>query len=343
MKALMLEAYHQLSIVDVPTPTPGPGEVLIRVQACGICGSDVHGLDGSTGRRQPPIIMGHEASGVIEQVGPGVTEWRAGDRVTFDSTISCGRCFFCRRGQANLCDNRQVLGVSCDEYRRHGAFAEYVVVPETVLYRLPDGVSFVQAAMVEPVSVALHAVGRAKIAINDTAVIVGAGMIGLFLIQALRLAGCGSVIAVDLVPEKLDLARRLGADITLRSDQDDVPGAVRELTEGRGADLAFEAVGITPTVRLAIQTLRKGGTAVLVGNLSPTVELPLQAVVTQEITVLSSCAINGEYAAALDLIARGSINVDALVSATAPLEEGPGWFERLYRQEPGLLKVVLQP
>ncbi|GAB4514742.1 MAG: galactitol-1-phosphate 5-dehydrogenase [Anaerolineae bacterium] len=343
MKALMLEAYHQLSIVDVPTPTPDPGEVLIRVQACGICGSDVHGLDGSTGRRQPPIIMGHEASGVIEQVGPGVTEWRAGDRVTFDSTISCGRCFFCRRGQANLCDNRQVLGVSCDEYRRHGAFAEYVVVPETVLYRLPDGVSFVQAAMVEPVSVALHAVGRAKIAINDTAVVVGAGMIGLFLIQALRLAGCGSVIAVDLVPEKLDLARRLGADITLRSDQDDVPGLVRELTEGRGADLAFEAVGITPTVRLAIQTLRKGGTAVLVGNLSPTVELPLQAVVTQEITVLSSCAINGEYAAALDLIDRGAINVDALVSATAPLEEGPGWFERLYRQEPGLLKVVLQP
>ncbi|MBC7335058.1 MAG: alcohol dehydrogenase catalytic domain-containing protein, partial [Clostridia bacterium] len=160
MKALVLTAYKQLEIQDVPTPEPGAGEILVRVRACGICGSDVHGFDGSTGRRRPPIIMGHEASGVVAKIGDGVSRFRPGDRVTFDSTIYCGRCEFCRQGRINLCENRRVLGVSCAEYRQDGAFAEYVVVPEHIAYRLPDSVSFEQAALIEPLSVALHAVDR---------------------------------------------------------------------------------------------------------------------------------------------------------------------------------------
>ena len=128
------------------------------MRACGICGSDVHGMDGSTGRRIPPLIMGHEAAGEIAEVGAGVSGWKPGDRVTFDSTIYCGRCWHCLRGEVNLCDERRVLGVSCAEYRRDGAFAEFVAVPERILYRLPDDLSFEQAAMVEAVSVAVHAV-----------------------------------------------------------------------------------------------------------------------------------------------------------------------------------------
>jgi len=343
MKALVLEAYKHFVFQDVPEPEPGPEEVLIRVAACGICGSDVHGMDGSTGRRIPPIIMGHEASGVIEAVGRAVTGWQVGDRVTFDSTIYCGKCFFCRRGQINLCDNRRVLGVSCADYRQHGAFAEYVVAPQHILYRLPADLRFEQAAMVEALSIAFHAARRTPVVLNDTAVVVGAGMLGLLVVQTLRLAGCGRVIAVDIDPGRLDLAAKLGADVALRSDVDDVPAAVQRLTGGRGADLAFEVVGITAAVKTALASLRKGGSLTLVGNTSPTVDFALQAAVTRELTLYGSCASAGEYPACLDMIASGAVNVDALISAVAPLSDGAAWFDRLYAREPGLMKVILTP
>ena len=134
MRALLLSEYKTLSVVDMPVPAIAEDEVLVRVKACGMCGSDIHGYDGSTGRRIPPLVMGHEAAGVIERVGGRVEGFTAGDRVTFDSMVSCGACDFCRRGQINLCDNRMVLGVSCGDYRRHGAFAEYVSVPARILY-----------------------------------------------------------------------------------------------------------------------------------------------------------------------------------------------------------------
>src|SRR5262245_57593004 len=193
MKALVLKEYKKFSYEDVPSPEPKPGEVLVAVKACGICGSDVHGMDGSTGRRRPPIIMGHEAAGVISSVGNNVSGWIPGDRVTFDSTIYCGKCDYCRRGEINLCDQRRVLGVSCEDYRQHGAFAEFVAVPQRILYRVPEQLPFEHAAMVEPFSIALHAVHRSPPALNDTVVVVGAGMIGLALVQALGQAGCGKL------------------------------------------------------------------------------------------------------------------------------------------------------
>ena len=236
-----------------------------------------------------------------------------------------------------------MLGVSPGEYRRHGAFAEYVAVPQHILYRLPAAVGFEQAAMVEPVAVAVHAVSLTPIAVGDTAVVVGAGMIGLCLVQVLRAAGCGRVFAVDLEPEKRELARRLGADVALDPQEADVAQEVARATEGRGADVAFEAVGITATVRTAIAAVRRGATVTLVGNLSPAVEIPLQAVVTRQLRLQGSCAIAGEYPAALSMIERGVVNVDAMRSAVAPLSEGAAWFDRLYRKEPGLMKVILKP
>ncbi|NQU24378.1 MAG: alcohol dehydrogenase catalytic domain-containing protein, partial [Candidatus Nealsonbacteria bacterium] len=158
MKALVLTEYNHFEYRDVPDPQVGPEDVLVEIKACGICGSDVHGMDGSSGRRLPPIIMGHEAAGVIARLGDEVTGLEVGDRVTFDSMVSCGRCQFCRRGAINLCQRRQVLGVSCEEFRREGAFAEYVAVPQHIVYRLPDGLALEHAAMVEPLSVAVHAV-----------------------------------------------------------------------------------------------------------------------------------------------------------------------------------------
>ncbi len=341
MKALLLSEYKKLELADLPTPQPGPGEVLVRVKACGICGSDVHGFDGSSGRRLPPLVMGHEASGVV--AAPGAGGLREGDRVTFDSTVWCGACFYCLRGEVNLCDRRQVLGVSCGDYRRHGAFAEYVVVPRRIVYPLPDSLPFEHAAMIEAVSVAVHAVGLTPVSLGSTAVVVGAGMIGLLALQALRLAGCSRVFAVDVEDSRLELARRLGADATLNPGACDVPAAVAERTAGRGADLAVEAVGAADPLRTAIASVRKGGAVTLVGNIAPAVELPLQSVVTRQIRLQGSCASSGEYPASIDLMARGAIRVDWLISAAAPLEEGPAWFDRLYRREPNLMKVVLQP
>ncbi len=344
MKALLLNAPSHLEFTDFPDPTPGDDEVLLRIRACGICGSDIHGWDGSTGRRRPPLIMGHEASGEVVAVGPKVERWRAGDRVTFDSTISCGHCHYCREGHVNLCENRRVVGVAPAEYRQHGAFAEKLAVPARILYELPENLTFPQAAMIEPVSIAVHAVQRVKIAPTDTAVVIGAGMIGLFVIQALRWAGAKQIVAVDLAENRLKLARELGATHTLKSDACDVAAEVAKLTETRGADVAFEVVGMSVTLNLALATLRRGGAAVLVGNLAPKTDFPLQAVVTKELTILGSCSSAGEYPLCLDLIAQGHIRVEPMISAIVPLAEGVAWFEKLSAKDGAkYMKVILTP
>jgi L-iditol 2-dehydrogenase len=343
MHALVLKAYGQFAYQETPKPSPGPDEVLLAVKACGICGSDVHGMDGSTGRRRPPIIMGHEAAGVIAEVGSAVSGWAPGDRVTLDSTIYCGQCDFCRAGLINLCEQRRVLGVSCEDYRQHGAFAEFVAVPQRILYRLPDGLSFEHGALVEPFAIALHAIGRVSPKLNDTVVVVGAGMIGLALIQGLKQVGCSRLISVDLAEDRLKLAARLGATHTVNSGSQQPEEIIRELTNGRGADIAFEAVGVNATVNLALSSVRKGGAVSLVGNVAPRIEFPLQIAVTRELSIYGSCASRGEYPACLDMLARGALNAESLISATAPLAEGPRWFERLYKKEPGLMKVILAP
>lgn len=343
MKSLLLSAYNHLEIVDLPAPEPGPGEVLIRVAACGICGSDVHGYDGSSGRRIPPIVMGHEAAGTVAALGAGVAGYSVGDRVTFDSTVYCGQCVYCQRGDINLCDNRQVIGVSCGDYRRYGAFAEYVVVPQRILYHLPDNLSFAEAAMLEAASVALHAVRVSLVKGGESALVIGAGMIGLLTMQAAKALGCARALVSDVDVSRLSLAKRFGADEVLHAPGADLAAQVLKLTQGRGVDLAYEAVGRSETVNVAIDCTQKGGTVTLIGNIQPEVTLPLQKVVTRQLRLQGSCASAGEYPQAIDLIAGGKIEVGSLITAIAPLEEGPRWFERLYAREPNLMKVILTP
>ena len=342
MKALTLTEYNQFEYGDAPKPAASAKEVLIKVEACGICGSDVHGVDGSSGRRIPPIIMGHEASGVIAELGAEVTNWNEGDRVTFDSMIFCGKCKNCTTGQTNLCEHRQVMGVSCGDYRRHGAFAEYVTVPEHILYKIPKGMSFEEAAFAEPISVALHAVNRVPIRKGDTGVVIGAGLIGLLIVQALKRAGCEQVIAVDLVQSRLDLAKELGATHTFLSNEADVPAEVQKLTDGKGADVAMEVVGLGKTLGLAIESIRNGGSVGCVGNIEPVSEFSLQAIVTREITLYGSCASAGEYGDAVAAVADGSIKVKPLISQVANLSEGGDWFKKLCGGE-DLFKVILKP
>ncbi|MBC8101938.1 MAG: galactitol-1-phosphate 5-dehydrogenase [Cytophagales bacterium] len=343
MNALLLTKYKHLELTDLPVPPFRPGEVLVRIRAAGICGSDVHGYDGGSGRRIPPLVMGHEAAGIVEEIGADVKRFQPGDRVTFDSTVYCGQCFFCHSGDTNLCDNRQVLGVSTDTYRRNGAFAEFVAVPERIVHQIPDSLTFERAALIEPTTVAVHAVNLTPVTLGDTAVVVGVGMIGLLAVQALRLAGCARVIAVDVDEAKLHAARGLGATAQINSKTSNAPAQILEMTDGRGADIVLEAVGAAASIRTAIESVRKGGTVTLIGNLAPAVEFALQSVVTRQIRLQGSCASAGEYPACIDLLNRGAILVDSLISAVAPLSEGPEWFERLYQREPNLTKVVLQP
>jgi L-iditol 2-dehydrogenase len=343
MKALVLESYMNLQYEDVPSPAINEDEVLVKVKAVGICGSDVHGLDGSTGRRIPPIIMGHEASGVIQQTGTGVANWKIGERVTFDSTIYNPNDWYSKHGMYNLSDGRMVLGVSTEEFKRNGAFAEFVAVPQHILYRIPENVSFTQAALVEPAAVAMHAINISPFKASDVVIVLGAGMVGMFVVQLLRIKGCENIIAVDLDAHRLELAKQLGAHETFKPGDASLKKKIASLSEGRGADLAIEVVGINETISLAFELMRKGATLTVVGNLSPTVQLPLQKLVTRQIKVQGSCAINGEYPAVLELISQGKLNVNAILSAEAPLQEGPSWFQRLYKKEKDLMKVVLKP
>lgn len=343
MRALLLSEYNHLEVKDLPAPVPDADEILIEVSACGICGSDVHGYDGSTGRRIPPIVMGHEAAGTVVAVGSAVDHFKLGDRVTFDSTVYCGGCAFCLKGEVNLCDHRQVIGVSCREFRRAGAFAEYLTVPARIAYRLPDSFSFPHAAMLEAVSVALHGVAVAQLETGETVLVIGAGMIGLLLLQAARAAGASRIFICDVDATRLALAEKLGADRTILASGAALTEAILRETDDRGVDIVLEAVGREETIVAAIDCVRKGGTVSLVGNISPQILLPLQKVVSRQIRLQGSCASAGEYEQAIDLIARGTIKVDSLITAVAPLSDGPAWFERLHAREPNLMKIVLDP
>jgi len=287
--------------------------------------------------------MGHEAAGIVAAVGSDVRAVSPGDRVTFDSTVYCARCEFCLRGDVNLCEDRQVVGVSCGEYRRPGAFAEYIAVPEYIVYRLPDSLSFANAAMLEAVSVALHAIKLSDVQGGETALVIGAGMIGLLTLQAARVAGCSRVLIADVDATRLKMAAALGAHEALNVSEADLVREILRLTGGRGVDIVFEAVGRNETVGTAIDCVRKGGTVTLIGNIASQVSIPLQRVVTRQIRLQGSCASAGEYPEAIELVSSGRIKVAPLISAVAPLEDGPQWFERLYAREPNLMKVILDP
>ena len=343
MKALIYTKPYCFEYSDFPDPEVDDDEVLIRVKACGICGSDVQGFTGKTGRRIPPLIMGHEAAGIVEETGENVKGFEKGDRVCFDSTVYCNKCRPCRKGFYNRCESRQVLGVSTPEFKRHGAFAEYVAVPWWIVSKIPDTMSFTQAALLEPVSISTHAGNRAPISTNDTVVVIGAGTIGLFILQAARLRGAARVFVADINEFRLDLARKLGADKVINSLKSDLREMVFKETEKKGADVTFEAVGYAQTFLDGVSIIKTGGHLVAVGNLEKAAEFNLQELVARELTFTGSYASSGEFRDCIDLVATGKINVEPLISDVLPLEDGPGAFERLLKAEENLLKIVLEP
>jgi L-iditol 2-dehydrogenase len=218
-----------------------------------------------------------------------------------------------------------------------------VAVPARIVYKLPDNLAFAEAAMLEAVSVALHAVAVSKLGGGETALVIGAGMIGLLTLQAARVAGCSQVFVADIDETRLKSAADLGADKTIQASGEELTKEILRLTEGRGVDVVLEAVGRNETIAAAIDCVRKGGTVTLIGNITPQVNLPLQKVVSRQIRLQGSCASSGEYPEAMELMAAGKIRVGPLITAVAPLSDGPAWFDRLHSGEPNLMKVVLDP
>lgn len=343
MKALIHTKPYCFEYSDFPDPEIGDDDILIRVKACGICGSDVQGCTGKTGRRIPPLIMGHEASGIIEKFGKNVRGFEEGDRVCFDSTVYCNQCELCRLGYYNRCKNRQVLGVSTPDFKRHGAFAEYISVPWWIVSKIPDSLSFTHAALLEPVSIGLHAVNRAPVSPNDTILLIGAGTIGLFILQAARLKGASKIIVADVNEFRLNIAKKLGADVVINPLKTRLSEVVSQETENNGADITFEAVGFGETFRNAVSATKTGGHIVVVGNLEKNIEFDLQELVSRELTFTGSYASSGEFRDTIELVASGKINVEPLISDIMPLKEGAQAFDRLLKAEEDLLKIILEP
>ncbi len=338
MRALIYEGPWQMPLQDMPMPEPAANEVVVNVRATGVCGSDVHGFTGSTGRRKLGVVMGHEFSGVIHSLGQQVSGFAIGERVVVQPLHRCGHCAMCRAGRSNICQNRTLIGMDT-----HGGYADAVRVPQDQLYRLPDDLSFEQGAWTEPLSVALHAVSITPINLLDTVVVVGAGPIGLLTLQAARLKGAGTIIVTDRSAHRLELARQLGADIVVNVADQDPISITQQATDGMGAHVTFEAVGITPTVQQALEVTRIGGNVTWIGNSQREVTLNMQQVVTREITIRGTYGFDQEFTQAIELLRTKRIDVAPLTEQVAPLEAGPQIFHDLAKGTLDAVKVILQP
>lgn len=338
MKALVYEGPWQMPLRHVDEPQPGRGEIVIDVKAVGICGSDIHGYRGTTGRRKPPIVMGHEFSGVVSSLGEGVSHFSVGDRVVAQPLISCGECDNCRAGLGNICVNRSGLGMNVP-----GAYAEKVKVREGMAYRLPSEMSWEQGAMVEPLAVATRAVNLTPLRLIDTLVVIGAGPIGLLTMLAARLAGAGRIIVTDVSARRLSVASSLGADRVVDVSKEDPLAAVHVETGGLGAHAVIEAVGISATVQQSLALVRTGGNVTWIGNSEPLVEINMQQVVTRELTIKGAYGFNDEFPRAIEMISSGKIPVNSLIEGSAPLAEGPGIIHDLASGASDAIKVILYP
>ena len=344
MKAARFTRVGQpLTIEDIPTPQPGPGQVLVEVRACGVCGSDIHiALEGVTPTAFAPITLGHEAAGVVAMVGPGVEEFKPGDRVCVCCFLTCGVCDNCRRGRSNVCLERKCIGIQAE-----GALAQYLLMPAANLISLPDGISFAQGAVLTDAVAtpyhALYAIGG--LGPGQSLAIMGCGGLGLHAVQLARLGGAAPIMAVDLRPTALERARAAGADVVVDASREDPVEAILAATGGRGADLAVELVGAAITIRQAVECLRVGGRAVVAGLGPDEITTPPPTwFVRREVALLGSYGFTVEEIAELvGLVAAGRLDVSGSVSATLPLAQVNQALERLHSKEGDPVRIVINP
>ncbi|MBX6352770.1 MAG: zinc-dependent alcohol dehydrogenase family protein [Thermoflavifilum sp.] len=314
MQALVLEDVGVLRLKTVADPAPGPGEVLLRVAACGICGTDVHIFQGSPGSAPvaPPVVLGHELAGEVIEVGAGVQELRVGDRVAVDPNIYCGRCRFCRDGRPQMCEHLQAVGVT-----RNGGMAELCVVPAASCHRLPEGASWLDGALAEPLACCLHGIERLAPRAGQRALVIGAGFIGLVMVQLLRMYGAGPIVVSEPDPKKREMALSLGADsafhpYAVSRDGAGVPAAHMD----EGFDLVVECVGRQETMQAAVDAAGRGARVLMFGVAHPAAEIRLHPyeVFAKELTILGSFINPHTHRAAVALVAQQRLRLQALVS-----------------------------
>lgn len=327
MKTLLYTGPWRMEVDDAPIPVPGPDEVLVDVRAVGICGSDVHGYTGSTGRRTPPMIMGHEFSGTVSVLGSNVQGVEEEDEVIVSPLFPYDGI-----------GNRRVVGVNTQ-----GAYAEHALVHKSMLYPKPKDMDWHLAAMCEPLSIALHALSRTPVALMDTVVIVGAGTIGLLTLLCARRSGAGTIVVTDMSEHRLEVARKVGADVVINVADTDPVAQVMAMTNQVGADVAIEAVGMSRSVQQAHAMVRVGGHITWIGNSDLMIEINMQEVVTRELTVAGTYGFSDEFERVIQSIASGHIDVAPLIERVAPLAEGPDIIEALAKGELDLIKVILEP
>lgn len=338
MKALMYLGPKNMVITDIKEPFPGDYDVKIGVKYVGICGSDVHGYLGTTGRRIPPMVMGHEFSGEVKEVGSKVTKFKPGDRVTVQPIIFCGECEYCKAGLINICSNRQLLGTM----DLNGSFAEYVCVNENNVLKLPDGMDYQEAVMIEPFSVAYRAVQKALPLTGKTVLIAGAGTIGLLVLIIAKHFGAENVVVTDLCDDRLELAAELGANFTINPKAQDMNEVLKENGLHNSIDVCFEAVGLTPTAQQTINFVRNRGTVIWIGNSAKMIEINMQQIVTRELVVMGTyCYNQKDFNDALTLLGEGKINIRNLISKEVSLEDAKLMFDRLVEGDGTLIKVIV--
>ena len=339
MRALVYQGPEILRYEDVDDVFPEEFEVKIRVRATGICGSDVHGYAGLTGRRIAPMIMGHEFSGEVAALGSKVTTLQVGDRVAPYPLYFCGTCPTCLQGMTHLCLHKRAFGV----LDSNGSMAEFICVPEKAAIRIKDDTDFGIAAMVEPLAVALRGVHHGGDLRGKNVLIVGAGTIGLFVLTLAKLQQPAQIIIADISEHRLDVAKKLGADVTVRSDLQDTATVVKDLTANLGADVAIECVGLSPTTQQTISSLKFGGLAVWIGNSAKMVETNMQAIVTRELMVHGSFLYAlDEFREVINLLDQKIIDIRPVISREISFDEAADMFHTLYRSPGDLIKVIIR-
>ncbi|UCH36077.1 MAG: alcohol dehydrogenase catalytic domain-containing protein [Armatimonadota bacterium] len=336
MKAAVCTAQERIAIQEVPRPVPGEGEVLVRVKATGLCGSDVDGYTGHHPMIKWPIILGHECSGVIAELGPGVTGWQVGDEVAVEPFFTCKQCPACQEGKYNLCADLKITG-----HQVPGSLAEYVIAEACFLHRKPDNVPFEEAAIAEPASGSLHAVERCNLRTGDFVVILGCGTIGSLAMQHCLNKGA-EVLVTDILDFKLDAARKLGVDHALNPDVADLAAGVMKLTGGIGADCVIEAVGHPDTLASTVGLIRRGGTIMLIGwSGNETDPFDLTSVTLDELTVLGTLGFCRDFPTALKLMSRGKVQVAPIISHRLPLARVEEGIKMLRDRADNVWKIVI--
>lgn len=336
MKVALFEKPHKLIVATKSLRPLHPGEVLVKVDACGVCGTDVHIIEG-TSRSTPPVVLGHEYAGVVEDVAKGAEGVRVGQRVAVDPNISCGTCFYCRRGLIHLCSTLQALGVDID-----GGMAQYCIVPVKQLYEIPESLSQEQSAFIEPISCAIHGIDKAHINVGDTAVILGGGTIGLIMLQLAKNAGAARTIIVEPQEHKRSIARQLGADEVINPQTCDAKSAVLDLTQV-GGDVVIECAGKPQTMQLALDLARRGGTVEFFGvcPIGQTIPIEPNQVYFKELTIVGSYVNPHTFSRAIAMLQSGKVRIDVFQLHHFPLD---GVHEALaYQREGKTIKSIVQP